>query len=216
MMDYKALLFDLDGTLLNTLDDIADSMNSVLQRNGFNPHPVERYKKFVGGGVGDLSRRVLPDGFDNDERAAEISAQMRDEYSRRWGIKTRLYTGIDSMLDAFTKRGTPLSILSNKPDDFTQAICRHYFSRWHFEIILGATDRFPKKPDPSAALFIAREMDIAPRDILYLGDSDTDMKAAVAAGMFPVGALWGFRDADELLASGARLLLKQPEELLDL
>jgi len=212
-MDYKAVLFDLDGTLLNTLDDIADSMNSVLERNGFTPHPVERYKKFVGGGVGDLSWRVLPDGFASDELALKISTQMRDEYSRRWGIKTRLYPGIDSMLDALAKRYVPLSILSNKPDDFTQVICGHYLTRWHFEIILGATDRFPKKPDPAAALFIAREMGIAPGDILYLGDSDTDMKAAVAAGMFPVGVLWGFRDADELLASGARLLLQKPEEL---
>ncbi|HOT45138.1 MAG TPA: HAD family hydrolase [Spirochaetota bacterium] len=215
-MDYKAVLFDLDGTLLNTLDDIADSMNSVLERNGFAPHPVERYKKLIGGGVGDLSRRVLPDGFNNDDLAVKISAQMRDEYSRRWGVKSRLYPGIDSMLDGLKKCGVPRSILSNKPDDFTQTICNHYFSRWYFEIILGATERFPKKPDPTAALFIAREMGMAPDDILYLGDSGTDMKAAVAAGMYPVGALWGFRDAEELLASGARLLLQKPEELLAL
>jgi phosphoglycolate phosphatase len=215
-MKYKAVLFDLDGTLLDTLEDIANSMNAVLERDGFKAHPVERYRKFVGGGFGDLSRKVLPEDFNDDEHAAVISTKMREEYSRRWGEKTRLYPGIGWMLDSLRDRGIPVSILSNKPDDFTQIICGHYFKQWRFAVILGATERFPRKPNPAAALFVARGMGIAPGDILYLGDSDTDMKTAVAAGMYPVGALWGFRDEKELSSNGAQILLKNPGELLDL
>jgi phosphoglycolate phosphatase len=215
-MNYKAVLFDLDGTLLDTLEDIAASMNAVLERNGFAPHPAERYKKFIGGGIGDLARRVLPDDFNDDERAAHLSGKMREEYSRRWCEKTSIYPGIKQMLDGIVKCGIQMAILSNKPDDFTQIMCRHFLGSWRFSKILGASDRLPKKPDPEAALVIARDMGIEPGNFLYLGDSDTDMKTAVKAGMFPVGALWGFRDADELTASGARILLQNPEEMLAL
>ncbi len=215
-MIYKAVLFDLDGTLLDTLEDIAASMNAVLERSGFAPHPVDRYKKFIGGGIGDLARRVLPDGFVDDGRAADLSADMREEYSRRWSEKTGMYPGIGQMLDGLQERGIPMSILSNKPDDFTRIMCRHFLGSWRFSIILGASDRLPKKPDPAAALVIARDMGIEPGNFVYLGDSDTDMKAAVRAGMFPVGALWGFRDAEELTANGAMLLLHNPVDMLAL
>lgn len=212
-MDYKAVLFDLDGTLLDTLEDIAASMNAVLERNGFTPHPIERYKKFIGGGIGDLARRVLPDGYD-EERAADLSMKMREEYSQRWSEKTRIYPGIEQMLDGIVKRGIQMAILSNKPDDFTRIMCRHFLGSWRFSIIMGASDRLPKKPDPAAALVIARDMMIEPGNFIYLGDSDTDMNTAVRAGMLPVGALWGFRDAEELTANGAKLLLHNPEEML--
>jgi phosphoglycolate phosphatase len=214
-MKYKAVLFDLDGTLLDTLHDIADSMNAVLGKNGFASHPVERYKKFIGGGVGDLARRVLPDGVD-DATAADISMQMRAEYAHRWGVKTRLYPGIDAMLNGLVERNLWLSILSNKPDDFTRVMCEHFLGAWPFRIIMGASDKFSKKPDPSAALYIARHMEIDPAEFLYLGDSDVDMKTAVAAGMLPIGALWGFRDERELLAYGAKQLLRKPEDMLPL
>jgi len=214
-MKYKAVLFDLDGTLLDTLHDIADSMNAVLERNGFKPHPAELYKKFIGGGVGDLARRTLPGGVD-DGTAADISMQMRKEYAHRWGVKTRLYPGIEPMLDGLVERNVAMSILSNKPDDFTRIMGGHFLGAWPFRIIMGASDKFPKKPDPSAAFFIARQMGIDPGEFLYLGDSDVDMKTATAAGMFPAGALWGFRDARELLDHGAGRLLRKPEDLLDL
>jgi phosphoglycolate phosphatase len=214
-MVYKAVLFDLDGTLLDTLHDISDSMNRVLEENGFAPHPAECYKKFIGGGVGDLARRALPDGVD-DATAVDIAVKMRDEYARRWGVRTRLYPGIAAMLDGLVGRKVPMSILSNKPDDFTRVMCEHYLGAWPFRIIMGASDTFPKKPDPSAALYIARHMEVDPAAFLYLGDSDVDMKTASAAGMFPAGALWGFRGARELLAHGAKQLLQKPEDLLDL
>ncbi len=120
------------------------------------------------------------------------------------------------MLDGLSRRGIRFSVLSNKPDDFTVEMCRSFLGSWDFEMVMGASSCFPKKPDPAAALHIARKMDLAPEFFVYLGDSGTDMKTAVSAGMYPAGALWGFRDEDELRSSGAKALLKSPEDLLEI
>ncbi len=214
-MKYRAVLFDLDGTLLDTLQDIADSMNEALKAHGLPGYPAESYKKFVGGGLELLVRRVLPEGADVDTLFPILIENMEREYSRRWSSHTGLYPGIRRMLDGLTEKGLRLSILSNKPDEFTQAICAHYLNEWRFDIIKGAGNELPRKPDPAAALWIADRMSINPEEFTYLGDSSTDMKTAVAAGMRPVGALWGFREADELVESGAELLIARPEDLLE-
>jgi phosphoglycolate phosphatase len=215
-MKFLALIFDMDGTLLNTLDDIANSMNAVLKRNGFPQHPVECYRKYVGGGIGELVLRALPDGHEDAGRSGALAEQMREEYSRRWAETTRLYPGVDRMLDGLSIRGLRFSILSNKPDEFTVEMCRFFLSSWDFEFVMGASPSFPKKPDPAAALHIARGMGLESDVFVYLGDSGTDMKTAVSAGMYPAGALWGFRDADELRANGAKVLLKRPEDILEI
>jgi len=215
-MKFLAVLFDLDGTLLDTLGDIAHSMNAVLERNDFPPHPVERYRKYVGGGIGELARRALPEGRGDDSLVHVLSEQMRREYSLHWKDTTRPYPGVGRMLDGLSGRGLRFSVLSNKPDEFTREMCRHFLSPWNFEMVVGASSRFPKKPDPAAALHIAREMGLEPELFLYLGDSGTDMKTAVSAGMYPAGALWGFRDEDELRSSGAKALLKTPEDVLEI
>jgi phosphoglycolate phosphatase len=214
-MAYRALLFDMDGTLLDTLQDIADSMNAVLEAHGFPVHPAYKYKRFVGGGIEMLARRVIPADRFEEGLVRELSEGMSREYSKRWDRFARLYPGVDGMLDGLVRRGARLSLLSNKPDHFTRMMYEKYLSAWEFEIVRGARLDAPKKPDPCAALLIARHMDLAPGEFIYLGDSDTDMKTAVAAGMHPVGALWGFRDADELLANGAKELLERPEEILN-
>ncbi|MBN2158110.1 MAG: HAD family hydrolase [Spirochaetes bacterium] len=210
-MNHIALLSDLDGTLLDTLHDIASSMNAALEQNGFPVHPVESYKRFIGGGVGELARRVLPDGEDDAALVNKMSMEMRSEYALRWRDKTRLYPGIAMMLDCLCEQNIRLAVLSNKPDDFTRLICDHFLAPWNFDVIRGASDAYPKKPDPTTALMIAAEMEVKPRRFIYLGDSGTDMQTAVAAGMYPVGVLWGFREADELLGGGAKVLLHSPE-----
>ena len=215
-MQFRAVLFDLDGTLLDTLDDMANSMNAVLKRNEFPPHPVERYKQFVGGGIGELIRRALPEGLNDEDRVRALSEQMRQEYSRHWKDATGIYPGVDRMLDGLSSRGIRFSILSNKPDEFTKEMCKYFLDPWTFEIVMGASAAFPKKPDPAASLHIAREMGLEPDLFVHLGDSETDMKTAVSAGMYPAGALWGFRDEDELRASGAKVLLKSPVDLLEI
>jgi phosphoglycolate phosphatase len=222
-MPYQAVLFDLDGTLLNTLDDLADSMNAVLARHGLPQHGLAAYKYYVGDGMANLVRRALsgsvcqPAGQANGlshELMEQCLAELRAEYSQRWHRKTRPYDGIPELLDALEARRIKLAVLSNKPDDMTQLTVRELLPRWRFAEVRGERPGFLRKPDPAAALEIAAQLGVPPRGFLYLGDTSTDMQTALAAGMFPLGALWGFRLAEELAASGAKALLARPLELV--
>jgi phosphoglycolate phosphatase len=215
-MTFRAVLFDLDGTLLDTLEDLADSTNLALRRLGLPEHPAEAYKHFIGDGIDNLARRAVPEDRRDPATLAECVELTRENYAARWAEKTQPYEGIPDLLDALTMRGIPMAVFSNKPDDFARLCVERLLAGWHFEVVLGAGATLPKKPDPAGAEWIARHFQLAPAEIVYLGDTDTDMQTAVAAGMFPVGALWGFRDAEELLASGARVLIRQPLDLLPL
>jgi len=214
-MRFTAVLFDLDGTLLNTLDDLADSMNAVLASRGYPTHPVEGYRYFVGDGFEVLVRRTIPSGSD-DRLVKECVTEAQREYRRRWQNKSMPYRGVPELLDALAERGIWSAILSNKPDDFVKEIARRFFGRWTFAAAQGARPDVPRKPDPTAALDISRRLGVPPESILYLGDTNTDMRTALAAGMFPVGALWGFRSEQELRDSGARALVSSPAEVLAL
>ncbi len=213
-MRFDAVLFDLDGTLLDTLEDIADSTNAALRAQGFPEHPLAAYRYFIGDGVENLVRRALPPERLEAATLARSAELMRREYSARWADKTRPFPGVPELLDALTARGLPMAVLSNKPDDFTRLCVQRLLPRWRFEVVLGADAGMPKKPDPAAALQIAAQWNLSPSRIVYLGDTNTDMQTAVAAGMYAVGALWGFRTAAELTASGAQVLLEKPMELL--
>jgi phosphoglycolate phosphatase len=213
-MTFHAVLFDLDGTLLDTLDDLADSANLALCKLGFPEHPAEKYKYFIGDGFENLVGRALPE----DRRDAATRAQCLDltlgNYATLWDKKTRPYDGIAELLDALTTRGIPKAVMSNKLEEFTRLCVERFLGHWVFDVVLGTGPSMPRKPDPAGALQIARRLQLEPVEIVYLGDTGTDMQTAVAAGMFPVGALWGFRTADELLAHGARLLLHKPLDLM--
>lgn len=215
-MSFKAVLFDLDGTLLDTLDDLADSANSAFRQLGCPEHAVEAFKYFIGDGVESLVRRGLPPDRCDAETVAQCSTLMRKQYSERWACKTRPYEGVPELLDILSARGIPMAVLSNKPDEFTKLCVSRLLPRWRFEAVVGASPTLAKKPDPAGALDIAAEMHLGPAEILYLGDTDTDMQTAVAAGMFPAGALWGFRTSEELLANGAKVLLAKPLDLMEL
>lgn len=215
-MKYKAVIFDLDGTLLDTLEDLADAMNRVLRGKGFPTHSTEAYRYFVGNGAAKLVSRTLPPDNRNDELEATCLEAFRDEYTRGWNVKTRPYEGVQELLDALTTRRIEMAVLSNKPQRFTELCVQEYLPGWKFALVFGQSDRFPLKPDPASALEIARRMDVPPREFLYLGDTATDMKTAVAAGMFPVGALWGFRSEEELREAGAVGVIGRPAQLLDL
>jgi phosphoglycolate phosphatase len=215
-MAYAAVLFDLDGTLLDTLADLADSGNWALGQLGFAAHPTEAYKYFVGDGVENLVRRAVPAGKADTATVARGAALVREAYAQRWADKTRPYHGIPELLDALAARRVPMAVLSNKPDDFTHLCVERLLPRWPFAAIVGARASLARKPDPAGALHIAEQLGLAPAQVLYLGDTNTDMQTAVAAGMFPVGALWGFRAADELTANGAQRLIASPQELLGL
>jgi len=212
----KAVLFDLDGTLLNTLDDLADSMNASLKRFGYPQHPVEAYKYFVGDGIMNLVSRALPNRHRDATTINRIALVEREEYARNWSNKTRPYDGISDLLSALQNLGIATCVLSNKPDDFTQTIVKKFLSEWRFAVVRGASKNNPIKPDPSGAIQIALTIGFSPAEFLYVGDSGTDMQTARAAGMYPVGVLWGFRPKEELIAAGAKALIVKPIDLLNL
>lgn len=213
---FQAVLFDLDGTLLDTLADIANATNAALTRLGLPTHPCDAYRYFLGGGMDCLVRRSSPEQCHDSETLGNLHEAIRDEYGTRWAENTRPYPGIAELLGGLDKRGIVKVVLSNKPDDLTQKTVEKLLPDFHFEIVRGAVPEIPVKPDPTGALGIATELDIPPERFIYLGDTDTDMQTARAAGMFAVGALWGYRTAEELSANGAQTLLKTPQEVLNL
>lgn len=211
---FEAAIFDLDGTLLDSLGDLADSMNAVLRGSGLPEHPRAAYKRFVGEGVQVLAQRALPPGQRDDETVARTVAAMLEEYQHRWDATSAPYPGVPELLDALTARGLQLAMLSNKPEAFTRRIAERFFGRWPFAAVRGARPDVPKKPDPTAARAIATQLDVAPDQILFVGDTAIDMRTATAARMFPVGVLWGFRGVEELRGAGARALIAEPAALL--
>ncbi len=213
---FKAVLFDLDGTLLDTLEDLANSMNVILKAHGMNTFPVEDYKEFLGYGLEGLIRCVIPKAQVNDKLVHEYLADMKVEYGKRWAEKTRPYPGIPELLDELQRRGLKLVVLSNKMDDYTKIIIKTLLPDWKFNIVRGLKENSPPKPDPTSALQIADALKIAPKDFLFLGDTDIDMQTANAAGMYAVGVLWGFRTADELRENGAKILIESPLQVLEL
>lgn len=215
-MAYRALISDLDGTLLDTLEDIAGALNTALELLGFPQHPVDAYRHFVGDGRRMLAERSLPPDRRDDATLSRLLEIMSDDYMKRWMGMTKPYPGIPEMLDTLTAQGIRMAILSNKPHEYTEATVATLLSRWTFEHVVGESIDNPKKPDPSGALRIAAVMHLEPEECVYIGDSGVDMQTAVAAGMHPVGVLWGFRDSEELRAYGAACLAHAPHEILQL
>ncbi len=213
---FRAVLFDLDGTLLDTLGDIAESANAALDRLGLPGWPVEAYRNFIGDGVENLARRIMPAEQHEPGMLQQFGQLFREEYGRRWTHSTQPYPGIPELLETLTAQQIPMAVLSNKPDEFTQQCVRRFLSRWPFRMVQGDRPGQPRKPDPTGALQMAEALGTPPEATVYLGDTKTDMQTAQAAGMFAVGALWGFRTAEELLAHGAQRLLNHPLELLPL
>lgn len=211
---FSAVLFDLDGTLLDTLTDLANAMNRILEAMGFPPHPVEAYKYFVGDGVESLVSRALPDNRRDSQTIAECMRICRETYADCWPQNTTPYPGICELLNELTCRKVLMTVLSNKPDYFTKPMVNKLLPDWTFRLVRGAIDGVPIKPDPAAALAIAEEIGVPPDDFLYLGDTPTDMQTAANAAMFGVGATWGFRPARELTAAGAKALIDHPPDLL--
>ena len=214
LVAYKAVVFDMDGTLLDTLADLADSINRVLQDKGFPTHPREAFRYFVGDGAAKAVSRALPAEKRNDALAADCLARFLKVYKNNWNIKTKPYKGVSELLDALVSKQIEMAVLTNKPQHFAERCIQEFLSHWNFKVVIGQRDGFPLKPDPAGAREIARRLDVPLREFLYLGDSNTDMKTAVHAHMFPVGALWGFRSEKELRAAGAVEVISRPMELL--
>ena len=215
-MNYSAIIFDLDGTLLNTIDDLANAMNFVLEQHLFPTHDVEKYKYFVGNGMENLTRRALPSTCKDESVIATCLEEFQTRYSETWHLCTKPYPGIVELLDALEALGIKMSILSNKNDQFTQVMIDYYFGLDRFDFVYGARVDVPKKPDPTAALEIASRSSILPSAYLYLGDSGVDMQTANSAGMFALGATWGFRKKEEMEEFGVKRLIYDPLEIVEL
>lgn len=212
-MAIQAVLFDLDGTLLNTLEDIADSMNRALSDHKLPQHPIDAYRYFVGDGVRELAMRAA--GF-NAQAAPAVLKTYQAYYAAGCRDKTRPYGGVPDMLAALNRLDLPICVLSNKPHKDTLNVTAHYFPKIDFAIVRGQQEGVPVKPDPAGANSIAKYLNLSPERFLYVGDTAVDMDCARSAGMVPVGALWGFRPREELEAHQARYLIEQPGELLGL
>jgi phosphoglycolate phosphatase len=210
----RGVIFDLDGTLLDSLGDIGGAMNEALEERGFPTHPLDAYLQMVGEGVEQLARRALPNDADVD--LAAFIAAYRSRYAARMERHTRPYDGIPAMLDALTARGVKLAVLSNKREEFTVELVRRQLARWAFVEVRGERSGVPRKPDPHAALGLAQTLGLKPAECAFVGDTPIDVKTALNAGMLPVAVLWGFRTRAELAEAGAKHTLERPHELLAL
>jgi len=214
MKVYKGIIFDLDGTLLNTIEDLSDSVNYALSSFGFPEHSYEAYKKKIGKGFRNLIESSLPEGGFDDTMLVNILTVFLKIYDKKYMEKTRPYDGITGMLDAVTGMGIKTGVNSNKRMDYTNALIQKFFADIPFVEIFGEREGVPRKPDPSSALQIAGLMGLAPEEVLYIGDSKTDIQTGQNAGMDTVGVLWGFRDYEELVSHEATYIIETPEEII--
>ena len=208
----KLMIFDLDGTLLNTLDDLADSANFMLESMGFPTHYTEEYKYFVGNGIPKLIERCLPE----NARSEKFQKQALEIFSKRYGEhytdKTRPYEGIPEMLDELAENGVKLAVASNKADAFTQALVKRFFGE-RFDIIRGSLPGVPRKPSPEIVYGIMSEIGAEKSETVFVGDSGVDITTAKNAGVRSIGCLWGFRTKEELISAGAVNIAETPEQI---
>ena len=214
-MSTKAVVFDLDGTLLDTLKDIAISTNYVLEKYGKKPIEIKKYKYLVGSGALKLMRDILPG---EDEKSINRALKLFEEhYLVQYSKNTKLYEDIDKLLDFLQEEGYKLSILSNKVDSFTKHCAQKYLNKWKFEVVYGIRENVPRKPDPAGVFDIFKTLHVKADECWYFGDTNIDMITAKNAGIKnSIGVLWGFRDKAELEENGARYTVATPIDAINI
>lgn len=209
----KLCVFDLDGTLLNSLEDLANSTNYALEKNGYPVRSMDEYRRFVSDGLPMLIQRALGNNY-NPQTGLRLTNDFVAYYSSHYVDATRLYAGIADLLGELQAQGIKLAILSNKPDHFLRMMTEQIFPAGTFAMVQGKTDQFLTKPDPASLLYVLHVLKVGAADTLYIGDSDVDIFTAHNAGIKAVGVSWGFRDKSELEAAGADYIVASPREIL--
>ena len=213
-MRYEAVIYDLDGTLLNTLDDLAAAVNHTMRTFGYAEHSVPAVCRMVGNGMEKLMRKALPEGV-SPERFNEALAAFKAYYADHSEDFTCAYDGIEPLLDALAKAGVKQAIVSNKGDPFVKALTRRYFGRWITDAV-GEQPAVRRKPHPDSVLKVMADWGCDPERTLYVGDSDVDILTAKNAGVDCASVTWGFRPEEELAQAGASILIRTPQELQQL
>ena len=212
----KAVIFDLDGTLLDTLDDIHNVVNRVLQLNGLPSRTVLEVKAAVGRGVTELVRRLFPSGELSAKRVEKVASDIRETFLEHGTVLTKPYRGVAEMLDTLAGRGILLAVLTNKPQASAEKAVSVYLPDVPFRIVQGAMPGCPMKPESEIALKVILKLGTLPEETLVVGDSDVDMDTAKNAGLIAVGVSWGFRSVELLLQHGADVIVNDPMEICGL
>ncbi|MFN6401585.1 MAG: HAD family hydrolase [Planctomycetota bacterium] len=214
MNRFDGVIFDLDGTLIDSLRDIANAANATLQELGKPTCTLESFKTHVGDGVSVLFQRALPETQSDPSLLAQCMSIYQGHYDAGWDLCTTPYPGIEKMLERVMAQGIRLAVLSNKPDHFTKRCVERFFPGVAFSHVVGHSERFPRKPDPTSAKWIASQLSSDPLRVAYVGDTNTDMLTATAAGLYPIGVSWGFRHVDEIRQAGAKIICDTAGELV--
>lgn len=212
--DVKGVVFDMDGTLLNTLPDLTALTNAVLSDLGYPTHTEEAIRGFIGDGVRALMMRAMPDSASDDEKEAAL-AEWKSRYQEFGRKKTVPYPNIIEMLEGLKSKGVKLGVLSNKFDAAVKDLAGFYFPAT-FDVAKGESPTCPRKPDPTGLLASIQEIGLNPSQVAYIGDSAGDMKTAKAAGAMAIGVSWGYQTVDRLVSAGADMVIDDPLAILDL
>ena len=209
----KAVIFDLDGTLLNTLDDLADSTNYALSKFGYPTRTIEEVRQFVGNGVAKLIERAIPEG-ENNSNFEKCLSIFKENYAQNMYNKTAPYNGIIEMLSNLKSKGIKIAVVSNKFDLAVKELCKKYFEGF-IDFAAGENEAqgIKKKPAPDTVISVLNEFNFAPEDAVYVGDSDVDIMTAKNSKMSCISVTWGFRDEKFLLENGATILINAPSEI---
>ena len=213
MKKYDTVVFDLDGTLLNTLDDLADSVNEALRMHGFPCRTVQEIRQFVGNGVGNLMERAIPKGRENPQFDQCLN-DFRAHYSKNLQNKTKPYPGIMELLKRLSEKGYKMAVVSNKFDTAVKGLCKTYFGQY-IKVAIGESAGVAKKPAPDTVFQALRELGSETEQSVYVGDSDVDVKTAHNASLPCIGVTWGFRDRELLISEGADMVIDSPGEFLN-
>ena len=214
-MKKKAIIFDLDGTLVDSIQDIAIAMNQVLNKLGFEKHPEDDYQNFVGDGALMLVQNAMPTNT-TENSIKEALSLFKKIYGDGIHQHSKVYNGIYAMLDIICKSDFIITVLSNKPHKFTLEFIKYFFKDYPFIQIHGQKQDIPKKPDPIGALNIAKALNLDPKEIIFVGDTPTDIKTAKSANMQSIGVSWGYRSVEELVSADADYIAKNPQHLGEL